>query len=79
MEIKYPAFCICIILYIYIVLFYLVFFHEHSWFTEKQGKGENILLTALHHFHPLHRHVDISRTITAERSPLYTSSRELQN
>ena len=47
-----------------------VFFHEHSQFTGQQGKGEGIYLTPLYHFHPLHRHLDISRAITAESSPL---------
>ena len=48
-----------------------VFFHKHSRFTGKQGKGEGIYLTPLYHFHPLHRHLDISRAITAESSPLH--------
>ena len=47
-----------------------VFFHEHSRFTGQQGKGEGIFLTPLYHFHPLHRHLDISPAITAESSPL---------
>ena len=52
--------------------FYIwVFFHEHSRFTGQQGKGEVIYLTPLCHFHPLHRHLDISRAITAESSPLH--------
>ena len=48
-----------------------VFFHEHSRFTGQQGKGEGIYLTPLYHFHPLHRHLDISQAITAESSPLH--------
>ena len=36
-----------------------------------QGKGEGISLTPHYHFHPLHRHFDISRAITTESSPLY--------
>ena len=48
-----------------------VFFHEHSRFTGQQGKGEGIYLTPLYHFHPLHRHLDISQAITADRSPLH--------
>ena len=51
-----------------------VFFHEHSWITGLQGKGEGISLTPHYHFHPLHRHLDISRTITAESSPLHIAS-----
>ena len=48
-----------------------VFFHERSRFTGQQGKGEGIYLTPLYHFHPLHRHLDISRAITTESSPLH--------
>ena len=51
--------------------FYLVSFHSHSRITGLQGKGEGISLTSHYHFHPLHRHLDISRTITAESSPLH--------
>ena len=47
-----------------------VFFHEHSRSTGQQGKGEGIYLTPLYHFHPLHRHLDIGRAITAGSSPL---------
>ena len=48
-----------------------VFFHEHSRFTGQQGKEEGIYLSPLYHFHPLHRHLDISQAITAESSPLH--------
>ena len=48
-----------------------VFFHEHSRFTGQQGKGEGIYLTPLYHFHPLYRHLDISRVISAESSLLH--------
>ena len=34
-------------------------------------KGEAISLIPLYHFHPLHRHLDISQTITTECSPLH--------
>ena len=51
-----------------------MFCHEHSRFTGQQGKVETISLTPLHHFHPLHRHLDISRAITAESSPLHIDS-----
>ena len=56
--------------------FYLFFFffHEHSRFTGQQGKGEDIYLTPLYHFYPLHRHLDISRAVTAESSPLHIAS-----
>ena len=42
-----------------------VFFHEHSRITGLQRKGEVISLIPYYHFHPLHRHLDISRAITA--------------
>ena len=32
----------------------------------QQGKGETISLTPLYHFHPSHRHLDISQVITAD-------------
>ena len=51
-----------------------VFFHEHSRITELQGKAEGIPLTPHYHFHPLHRHLDITRTITAESSLLHIAS-----
>ena len=47
------------------------FFHEHSRTTALQGKGEGFSLTPHYHFHLLHRHLDISREITAENSPLH--------
>ena len=56
--------------YIYIFSIW-VFFHEHSRFTGQQGKGESIYLTPLYHFHPLRRHLDINRAITAGSSPLH--------
>ena len=52
----------------------LVFLHEHSRFTGQQGKGEAISLSPLYHFHPLHRHLDISRATVAESSPLQIGS-----
>ena len=48
-----------------------VFFHDHYRITGLQRKGEGISLTLHYHFHPLHRHLDISRAITAESSPLH--------
>ena len=51
-----------------------VFFHGHSRFTGQQGKGEATSLTPLYHFDPLHRHLDISRAITPESSPLHIAS-----
>ena len=53
-----------------------VLFHEHSRFTGQHGKGEaiSISLSPLYHFHMLHRHLDISCTITAKSSPLHIAS-----
>ena len=47
-----------------------VFFHEHSRITGLQDKGKGISLTPHNHFQPLHRHVDISRMVAAESSPM---------
>ena len=60
--------------YIIDLFFIWIFFHEHSLFTGQQGKGEGICLTRLYHFHPLHRHLDISWAITADISPLHIAS-----
>ena len=51
-----------------------VFFHEHSRIIGLQEKGEGISLTPYYHFPPLHRHLDISREITAESSFLHIAS-----
>ena len=51
-----------------------VFFYEHSRITGLQVKGEGISLTPQYHFHPLHKHLDISQAITAESSPLHLAS-----
>ena len=51
-----------------------IFFHEHLRTTGLQVKREGISLTPHYHFHPLHRHLDISRVITAESSPLHIAS-----
>ena len=51
-----------------------VFFHEHSRFTGQQEKREGICLTPLYHFHPLHRHLYISRATAAGSSPLRIGS-----
>ena len=59
--------------------FYIwVLFHDHSPITGLQEKGEGISLTSLYHFHPLHRHRDISRAITVESSPLHIDSSQTQ-
>ena len=52
-----------------------VFCHEHSRTTGLQGKGGGgISWTPHYHFHPLHNHLDISRAITADSSPLHIAS-----
>ena len=51
-----------------------VFFHKPSRMTGQQGKGEDISLAPHYHFYPLHRHLDISPTITGEGSPLHIGS-----
>ena len=51
-----------------------IFFYNHSQITGLQQKGEGISLTPHYHFHLLHRHLDVSRTITAESSPLHIGS-----
>ena len=51
-----------------------VFFYEHSRFTGQQGKGDAISLNPLYHFHLLRKHLDISRAINRESSPLQIAS-----
>ena len=64
-----------IILYIYIYIYSIwVFFYENSRITGLQGKGEGISLSPHYHFHPFHRHLDISRAIAAGSLPLYIAS-----
>ena len=65
--------------YLKVVLFLFffsiwVFFHEHSRFTGQQEKREGICLTPLYHFHPLHRHLYISRATAAGSSSLRIGS-----
>ena len=63
------------------VFFYSIwiFYCNHSWITGLQGKGEGISLTPHCHFHPVHRHLDISWAITAESSPLHIASSRTGN
>ena len=65
-----------IYLFFFFFLFFLiwVFFDKHSRITELKKKGEGISLTPHYYFHPLHRHLDISRVITAESSPVHIAS-----
>ena len=63
----------------YIIFFSIwVFFHDHSRITVLQEEEKATFLTPHYHFHPLQRHLDISRAITAGSSSLHTySSRNL--
>ena len=56
-----------------------IFFHQHSRFTGQQGKEKTISLISLYHFHPSHRHLDISRAITAESSPLHIGNSRIRS
>ena len=54
------------------------FFHAYSQFTRQQGKGKAISLAHFDHFHRLHRHLDISRVITAHsQQPLVYECKSL--
>ena len=70
-------FIIIVIIFIIIIIIFLSGFsftniHEsQDWLQEKE---EGIFLTPHYHFHPLHRHLDISRAITPEGSPLHIAS-----
>ena len=46
--------------------------------TSGEGGGGGISLTPLCYFHLLYRHLDVSRAITAETSPLHIASSQLQ-
>ena len=59
---------------IYVIFSIWVFFHEYSRIAGQQEKGEAISLISICHFHLLHRHLDISRAIAAESSPLHVAS-----
>ena len=57
-----------------------IFFHEHSQFTEHQGKGEAFSLTTFYLLHSFHRrHLDISHMITADCSPPHILKPETLN
>ena len=51
--------------------FYLGFLSRTFTIHGAAGEGGGYLLTPVYHFHPLHRHLDISRAIAAESSPLH--------
>ena len=54
--------------------FHKVFCHKHLRFTGPQEKKGAISITPLYLIHSLDRHLDISRAITAEISPLQRAS-----
>ena len=63
------------ILVVFFVFFFNVGFLSQTFTNHRTaGKGEGISLTPHYYFHPLHRHLDISRAITAESSPLHIAS-----
>ena len=53
------------------IRFFFSFFLSGFSFTDIQRKGEGIFVSPYYHFHSLPRHLDISRVITAESSPLH--------
>ena len=53
---------------------YLVFLSRTFMIHRTAGKGEAISLSPLYHFHQPHRHLDISRAITAGSSYLHIAS-----
>ena len=62
-------FCCC-----FCCCFWFISIKTHDW--QDQGKGEGISLTPLHHFHQLRGHLDISRVIIVESSPLHIACRQ---
>ena len=61
------------------LLFYFVFSFYLSFISRTfRGRRRAFLLTHHYQFHPLHRHLHISRTITAESSPLHIASSRTQ-
>ena len=67
-----------IYIYIYIYIFQYGFsfttIHEPQ---DCKGRGRAFLLAPHYHFHPLHRHLDTSRAITADSSLLHRGSRAI--
>ena len=60
-------------------IFYLGFLSQIFAIHRVADKGEGIYLSPLYHFHPLHRHIDISQMITAESSPQHIASSRTRN
>ena len=64
--------------FIHLFFFHLGFLSRTFTNHKTAGKGEGISLIPHYHFHPLHRHLDISRAMTAESSPLHITSSRAQ-
>ena len=55
-----------------ISFFYLDFLSQITFANHRTaGEGEGHFFNPCYHFHPLHRHLEIGKAITAERSPLH--------
>ena len=52
-------------------IFHMGFLSQTFTIQRTAGEGGAISLTPLYRFHPLHRHLDISRAIAVESSPLH--------
>ena len=66
-------YCFCFFVFLF-VFFCLFLSRTLSRITGRQGKGEGISSTTHYHFHPVHRHLGISRAIVAGSSPLHMAS-----
>ena len=75
----YVCIYVCVYMYVYNdnLFFYLGFLSRTFTIHRTAGEGVGYFFNSslrFYHFHPLHRHLDISRAITAESSPLHLSS-----
>ena len=60
--------------YLFLVNYFIFFGFHSQQFRNHRTAGEGISLTPPYHFHPLHRHLDISRAITTDGSSLHIGS-----
>ena len=58
--------------FFFCVGFFFINIHESQYYRGREREG--ISLTPLYHFHPLHRHLRISREIAGKSSPLHIAS-----
>ena len=65
---------VCLFVFVFLFFFYVGFLSRTFTNHRTAGEGEGISLTPHYHFHRLHRHLDISRAITAESLPLHIAS-----